>query len=89
MIIETLLSVLFNLLDFLLFFKIPDLPETALEYVNQFFDYLVAGAGILSNYAPLTYLFTLFSIILVVDAAILVYHFVMWIIRKIPMLGMS
>lgn len=89
MIIETILTAIYNIMDFLMFFKIPNLPDSALEYVNEFFDYLVVGAGILANYSPLQYLFVLFGIILSVDAAILVYHFVMWIIKKIPMLGMS
>lgn len=89
MIIEMLLGALYNVLNTLLFFEIPPLPEQVQGYIDTMFDYLVAGAGILANYTPLDYLLILFGVILAVDAAIIIYHFVMWIIRKIPMLGMS
>lgn len=89
MIIELLLGLLYKVLDLLLIFKIPQLPSQVTSYVDTLFGYLETGASILSNYTPLTYLLTLFGIFVAVDAAILIYHFVMWIIRKIPMLGMS
>lgn len=89
MIIEGLLTVLKNILSTLLVFEIPKMPAEVQGYIDNFFGYLEMGAGILANYTPLDYLLTLFGIILAIDAAILVYHFVMWIIRKIPMLGMS
>lgn len=89
MIIEALLSAIYNIMDFMLFFNIPKLPEQVEPYIDTMFDYLVAGAGILANYTPLDYLLILFSVLLAVDAAILIYHFVMWILKKIPMLSMS
>lgn len=89
MIIEGLLTLLKNLLNVLLVFKIPQLPTEVSGYIDTMFGYLETGASILANYTPLSYLITLFGIILAVDAAVLIYHFVMWIIRKIPMLGMS
>lgn len=89
MILESIMSVLKNVLGLLLVFKIPPMPEQALNYVNSFFDYMASGAGILANYTPLGYLLVLLGVLLAVDAGIMVYHFVMWIIRKIPMVSMS
>ena len=89
MIIELLLEVVYNLLSLLLIFKIPQLPQTALDYIDTAFDYLTAGAGLLANYTPLEYLLSLFGILLLVDVGINVYHFVMWIVKKIPMLGIK
>lgn len=89
MIIEMIITALYNIFNLLLVFEIPQLPASAMEYVTTLFDYLVVGAGLLNNYVPLGYLLVLFGVLLAVDAAILIYHFVMWIIRKIPMLGMS
>lgn len=90
MIIEMLLNALYGVFKVLTTpINIPDFPEQGLEYVNQFFDYLEMGAGILANYTPLGYLMILFGVLIAVDVGILLYHFVMWIIRKIPMLGMS
>lgn len=89
MIIEMLLNVLKNILNILLVFKIPSLPSNVTGYIDTLFGYLETGASILSNYTPLGYLLTLFGIIVAVDGGILIYHFVMWILKKIPMLSMS
>lgn len=89
MIIEILLNIVYSVLNILLFFEIPQLPTEVLGYINQFFDYLVVGASVLGNYTPLPYLMILFGLLLSVDASILIYHFVMWVIRKIPVLSMS
>lgn len=89
MIIEALLNLVYKWLDLLLFFEIPKLPQEVNGYINTLFDYLETGASLLANYTPLDYLLVLFGIILAVDAGILIYHFVMWIIKKIPMLGME
>ena len=89
MIITALLNVIHFLLDKLLIFSIPKLPEQALDYIDTLFDYIVAGTGIVANYTPLSYLLTLFAIVISVDIALLLYKFVMWILRKIPMLGIE
>lgn len=89
MIIELLLNLIYNLINLLVAINIPKLPDTVYGYFDQFFDYLVAGAGLLANYTPLAYLMTLFGIILAVDGGILIYHFIMWILRKIPVISVS
>lgn len=89
MIIEMLLDAIYNILRLLFVFELPQLPEDVLSYINTIFDYMVTGAGILANYTPLGYLMILFGVILAIDAGLLIYHLVMWIIRKIPMLGIS
>lgn len=90
MIIELLLNALYNIFKILTTpIKIPPMPEQASQYIEQFFDYIEMGAGILANYTPLGYLLTLFGVVIAVDIGIKLYHFVMWIIRKIPMAGIS
>ena len=89
MIIEMLLDRIYGVMSTLMVFSIPDLPESVYGYIETGFEYIVAGGGLLANYVPLGYLMTLFGVLLAIDAGVLVYHFVMWIIRKIPMLGMS
>lgn len=89
MIINLLLGLIYKVLDVLLILNIPQLPDSVTGYINDFFDYLVTGASILSNYTPLGYLLIMFGVLLAVDTGIQIYKFVMWIIRKIPMLGMS
>lgn len=89
MIITGLLNVIYFILDKLLIFSIPELPAQAQGYIDTLFDYMVGATGIVANYTPLGYLLILFGIILAVDVAILLYKFVMWILRKIPVLGIS
>lgn len=89
MIIEMLLDAFYNIMSTMLILDIPSMPAEAMEYINTAFEYLVAGAGILANYTPLTYLMVLFGVLLAVDVGIVLYHFIMWVIKKIPMLGIE
>lgn len=89
MIIKMLLDLLYNVMNILLVFEIPQLPAEATEYIETAFGYIESGAGILANYTPLPYIMTLFGVLLVVDSGIMLYHFIMWIIRKIPMANVS
>lgn len=89
MIIEMIMTALKNVLNLLLVFKIPELPSGVMGYIDTFFDYLVSACGIVANYLPFSYCLTLFGVLLAVDGGIMIYHFVMWIIKKIPMLSMS
>lgn len=89
MIIEMLMSVLYNVLNLVMVIEIPSLPDSVMGYVNTLFDYMAAGASILANYTPLGYLLTLFGVLVAVDGGIMIYHFVMWVIRKVPVLGVS
>jgi hypothetical protein len=90
MIVTLLLEVLYGAFNVLtLPINIPPMPEEAMTYVEQFFEYLEMGAGILANYTPFAYLMILFGVLLAVDIGIMVYHFVLWILKKIPVLGIS
>lgn len=89
MIVQLLAELIYGLMNVLLILDIPDIPPEVANYINSFFDYLSAGVGILANYVPLGYLLTLFGIILAVDVGITLYHFIMWVLKKIPMIGVS
>lgn len=89
MIIEMLIDVIYNVINTTMFFEIPKLPPEVSGYIDTAFDYIEAGAGIVANYVPLPYFMTLFGLLLAIDGAIIIYHLVMWILRKIPMAGVS
>lgn len=90
MIIELLLTNLFNVFKLLTTpINIPPLPEQVSEFLTQAMEYISAGAGILANYTHLDYLLILLGVIVAIDIGVAVYHFVLWVIKKIPMLGMS
>lgn len=90
MLINSIMNILLSVLRlFLSPINIPQLPDSAIQSINDMFGYIQAGAGILANYTDLGYLLTLFGVIIAIDVGIKIYHFVMWVIRKIPMAGMS
>lgn len=90
MIIEMLLDMLYGIFTLLTRpINLPKFPPQANEYLTSFFEYLTAGASILANYTPFAYIMVLFGVIIAVDIGIKLYHFIMWILKKIPMLGIS
>lgn len=86
LILNALLAVLFALTSGI---NIPLLPVEVTVYITEFMSYLALGASILSNYAPLGYLLSLFGVVIAVDIGISVYRVVMWVLKKLPMLGIS
>lgn len=89
MIIYMLMWGVYALLNILLPFSIPSLPAQVTTYLNQAMEFVIPGGGILANYTHMKYLLTLFSIIVIIDSAILTFNIVLWIAKKIPMLGIK
>ena len=90
MIFENIMNAIFNLFSSLISgINIPPLPDNVDIIMQDCLEYMQNGIYILNNYMNLSYILVLFSIILVIDVAIHIYHFVMWILKKIPMLGIS
>lgn len=90
MIVNALIDMLYGLIDWLTSgLNIPALPPEVTKVAAQVTEHLVMGLKFIANYTHLDYLLVLFGIVVAVDAGMLVYKFVMWIVRKIPMLGMS
>lgn len=90
MLIELVLDALYGIFSLLTTpIDIPNLPEGVHDALETAFGYLEAGAGIVANYVNLPFLVAVFGIIIAVDVGIHLYHFVMWILRKIPMLGIE
>lgn len=90
MIIEVLMNLVYYLFEFLtLPISIPGLPEGVRDVITGALDFISVGVALLANYCDIGYLVTLFGVILAVDAGMLVYKFVMWVIKKIPMIGIE
>ena len=90
MIIKLLLDLIYKVLSILTQpISIPSLPEQAVEYIETFFGYLESGAGIVASFTPYGYLLTLLGVVVGIDVGIKIYHLVMWILKKIPMLGVQ
>ena len=85
MIIEGLLSVIKNLLILLLSpIDIPPLPSGVHEVISKGMNYIIDGLGIFAAFTHYQFIMSLVAIVIVIDAAFLIYKFVLWLLRKVP-----
>lgn len=90
MIIKALLDLIYMVFSVLtLPIDIPNLPSAVGGYVSSALEYIGTGIGILSNYTHLSYLLTLFGVVVAIDVGLNLYKFVMFVVKKIPMLGVQ
>lgn len=90
MIIEALLTLIHWLLGLLMIpIDIPDLPQGVSLALSRMYTYLADGLGIFAAFTHYQFIMSLFAIVVVIDAAMLVWKFIRWVIQKIPMGGMS
>ena len=64
--------------------NIPRIPEEVSHYLGQAMEYIGFGIGILGNFTDIGYLLSLWMIVVAVDAGLIVYKLVMWVLKKIP-----
>lgn len=91
MIIEAICDLFIKFFTGLLrFINIPQIPEDVLLQVNNTIDTIIErGSELIDLVMPYNIAKVLLLIVIGIELAIKVYHFVMWVIRKIPMAGMS
>lgn len=90
MIISALMSLLLVVFSALtLPISIPAMGDGIKEVLAIGLDYIMSGVAIVANYTNFSYLLSLFSMIMIVDAGCMVYKVVMWVLRKIPLLGIE
>ena len=91
MIIESLLSAIFNLFSAVFGgINIPGMPDgmedTVVGFLGQALNY---AGGLISLFLPWSQVRVFFPILIVILASEEIYKLVMWVLRKIPMLGIS
>ena len=89
MIIEALLGLVYKLMSLLISsFNVPAAPQEFIDAIPQFFGYLKSAQSLIALVFPieLAPFLTVTLIILAVDHG---YPFIMWILRKIPFLGIE
>ncbi len=91
MIIESICDLFIKFFTGLLkFISIPQIPEDVLLQVNSTIDTIIErGSELIELFMPYNIAKVLLLIVIGIELAIHIYHFVMWVIRKIPMVGMS
>lgn len=90
MIIEALLDLLSALLGLMLGpIDIPSLPPEVASTLSQIYTYLADGLGIFAAFCHYRFIMALFAIVLIIDAAMLLWKFVRWVLQKVPMAGIN
>lgn len=87
-----IIKLLFNLITgiiLLIPFNIPQMPSGVSNLLTTYFGYLNSGVTLIGNFVHMDYLRTLVMAALGIEAAIDIYKFVMWVLRKIPMLNVK
>ena len=90
MIIETLNRVLLGVFTALTApIQIESMPAGVRSALETALEYISAGFGFVGQFCNLGYLVVLFGLILAVDAGVMIYKMVMWVLKKIPFLGIE
>lgn len=65
------------------------LPSSLTEYLGLGLRYVASGMAFVAAYVDVSYLLSLLAVVLAVDAGLYLYKLGMWIIKKIPFLGVK
>lgn len=80
---ETVTSSIFSVLDF------PAVPVGLVTAVNYLFDYMKQGMRIINFFCPIDSIKPRLRLFIAVYTALHTYKIIMWVLRKIPMLGIK
>lgn len=92
MIVVGLINLVYGLLSLLLVFNLPQLPDSFLTILDKVKEYMVSGVGLVRAMVGETCMGVIavcFQLVIFLNAAYLLYSFVMWVLKKIPMLGVK
>ena len=90
LIIKALCDLLIGLFDLLLTpVALPHIPDEVLAVLDQAVVYMKAGFSFLANFINLDLVLILFPLAILIEKTDLLYKLVMWVLRKIPMLGIK
>ncbi|GLC80241.1 hypothetical protein [Lacrimispora brassicae] len=90
MIIESILNLFSSALKLIFgWINLPDVPPEIADVVNQLFGYMKSGIGLVFLFVPMPLVRILLPLVVVVVNFDKVYKLVMFVLRKIPFLGIE
>ena len=88
MVIELILSCILTLLQACFsFINLPQFPDEVLITVDKFLNFIFDNAGVLSFFVNLSTVKVVIPVLLILLNFEHIYHFTIWILKKIPMLN--
>ena len=70
-------------------FDFPIVPAELTTLINKLFEYIQAGTGILNFFVPFDVIRPAIDVFLAVWAIEHAYQLVLWVLRKVPILGIQ
>ncbi len=90
MIIKGILELFFSLLQIVFSpIALPQLPARASSYLDDFIAWILGGYNFLGSFIDLAMVKTLIPIVIVIANLDKVWSFIMFILRKIPFIGVE
>lgn len=90
MIIESILNLFSSALKLIFgWINLPDVPPEIADVINQLFGYMRSGIGLVFLFVPMPLVRILLPLVVVVVNFDKVYKLVMFVLRKIPFLGIE
>lgn len=92
MIVDALGTLIYNLLNLLLVFELPALPDSVVQVFNNALGYIVQGINVIKCFTGstcLALLGVLLQLILFAHGMYMLYSFIAFVLRKIPMIGID
>lgn len=92
MIVKALLDLLYMILDALLIFNLPDLPDTVYSVIETIVEAIMTGWSILVCFCGSTaagVIVLLFRLVIYMHGVYFLWSFVFWILRKIPLFSVK
>lgn len=68
---------------------LPVVPEGLVSIVDQVFGYMRSGMGIINFFCPLDRISLAIDLFVAIWLVVHGYRLIMWVLRKIPMLGIE
>lgn len=81
---DIVIKVIFSILGIL-----PDMPEEVTSVIDDFFDIIFAGVNIFNFFVPLNFVAILIPIVIAILNFDKIYKLIMWVLRKIPFIGVE
>lgn len=81
---QMIISAILNILDL-----VPDMPPQAISVLNNFLNIIKTAFNLLCTFVDINMIRILFPIVLIIINFDFVYRVVMWVLRKIPVLGIE
>lgn len=88
MILKLLFNLVIGLIN-LIPFELPYFPDGITTVLDTMETYLLSGVGLLKAFTDWSYLITLFKLVITMELVFYGYKLVLWILKKIPMLGIE